>query len=44
MKKDINHISSKILQRIKPKLSIIYDIEVVHVTGKVMYIADAISR
>jgi len=43
MKKEINQISSKRLQRIKLKLSI-YDIEVVHVAGKEMYIADAISR
>lgn len=43
MKNDINQISSKRLQQIKFKLSI-YDIEVVHVVGKEMYIADAISR
>jgi len=43
MKKYINQISSKRLQRIKLKLSI-YDIEVVHVAGKEMYAMDAISR
>jgi len=43
MKKYINQISSKRLQRIKLKLSI-YDIEVVRVAGKKLYIADAISR
>lgn len=43
MKKDFNQILSKRLQRIKLKLSI-YDIVVVHVSGKEMYIADTLSR
>ncbi|KAL4103818.1 hypothetical protein QTP88_019153 [Uroleucon formosanum] len=43
MKKNINDIPSKRLQCIKVKLSR-YDINLIHVPGKKMFIADALSR